>query len=166
MHPVWLQSTFPGFSSYDSPALTCNSGRMEDDERDRRSAGQWLRSVHAYLEFMAGTAWRRPSSPADRWSPDRLYYLDAIRFLNGLVRETAKPPARVTVTPKTAESIRIASLASRGNPALADELQRLRPELTMRKTLLHFPRVKLARMVLEAREKAEAAPAGSLERTA
>lgn len=56
---------------------------MTDEERDRRSAGQWLRSVRAYLEFRTGDSWRRLSDPEQRWHPDRIYYLDAIRVLNG-----------------------------------------------------------------------------------
>ena len=57
---------------------------MSDRERDRRTGGQWLRAVKAYLEFGAGSAWRRLSDPEQRDSPERNWYLGGIRTMNGI----------------------------------------------------------------------------------
>lgn len=65
-----------------------------ESERDRRSGSQWLKSIHAYLEFRAGESWRRLESPAQRNSPDRWEYLEAIRFLNDLTSGLEYRPVR------------------------------------------------------------------------
>ena len=127
---------------------------MEDAERDRRSAGQWLRSIKAYLEFTAGTAWRRS---ADRFNPEYRCYIDAIRALNGLdLNLPVSPfPSRITITPRTVESVHIAALAARPRAELVEELMILNPALTDRRILLHLQSSKLVQMLLDARQGLE-----------
>jgi hypothetical protein len=55
-----------------------NDDRVNDNERDKRTGSQWLKAVLAYLEFRTGDSWRRLSDPAQRWSPDRIWYLNGI----------------------------------------------------------------------------------------
>lgn len=137
---------------------------MDDLERDRRSGGQWLRSIKAYLEFGAGNAWRRMSDPVQRWSPEREWYLNGIRCLNGIGRPdfiAAEDRPRLT-TVKTAEAIYLEKLTAMPRAWLVDELMRSNPVYTNRKLIAHFTRIKLALLLMEARENCAAA----LERTA
>jgi hypothetical protein len=123
---------------------------MSDEERDRRSGAQWMRSVRAYLNFRAGDAWRRGT---DRWASERWYYIDAIRLLNEI--PLVRIP-QISVTPATTRAIRINSVCSeRTVRAMVDELMQLRPELTLRRTLTHLHKVKLAQMIVDARAKAD-----------
>ena len=80
--------------------------------------------------------------------------LNGIRCLNGIGCETSFPRLAVQPSPKTALEIRIAALAARPASKLVDELMKLRPQLTMRKTLMHFTRLKLAGLVIDARKQA------------
>jgi hypothetical protein len=160
LRALWLQGElFPDLAAGTQDAeLRC----MDDSERDRRSGRQWLKAVNAYLEYMTGDAWRRGS---ERNSPERWYYLDAIRWLNGIGREEALPFQRtISITPRTAQDIRINSLASWPLAKLVEELMRLNSKLTNRKLLSHFTKVKLARMLIEAR--AASRKARSTERAA
>lgn len=87
MHLVALQlELFPNAyqASQALSGVANDKCTVTDSERDGRTANQWLKSVVAYLEFRTGDAWRRSSNPKDRWSPDRLYYLDAIRLVNSV----------------------------------------------------------------------------------
>jgi hypothetical protein len=134
---------------------------MSDYERDRRSAGQWLRAVRAYCEWQSGDSWRRGS---DRNSPERWWYINGIRCLNEIGEELT---LRDEITPicvrKTPVDIQIETLANcSSSSALVEELMLLRPELSARRTLMHLARTKLARMLLDARNMA----AADLRRTA
>jgi hypothetical protein len=145
---VWLQGElFPDLAAGTQNAVPrC----MDDSERDQRTGLQWLKVVNSYLEFMSGNAWRRGLT--ERNSPERWYYLDAIRWLNGIGRDEALPFQRtISITPRTAQDIRISSLASWPVAKLVNELMRLNPCLTNRKILSHFTKVKLAQMLVEAR---------------
>jgi hypothetical protein len=166
LHCVNCHRTFP--TNRHKPALHCiNCGEsiestwqpessylhfMDDAERDRRSAGQWLRSVRAYLEFTAGTAWRRSS---DRSNPEYRCCVDAIRALNGLDLAASPPPSRIAITLQTAEAIHVAALAARPRAELVEELMNLNQALTDRRILLHLQSHKLASMLLDARQGAE-----------
>lgn len=145
LRPVWFQPfLFPDFERTSRRFVG-----VDDSERDRRTSGQWLRSIKAYLEFMAGLAWRRAE---DRFtSPDREYYVDAIRFLNGIGRESSLAASPQAVTRKTALDIHLATLAGNGRAWLVDQLMRVNPALTSRKLLMGFQNLKLARMLVEAR---------------
>jgi hypothetical protein len=162
LRPVWLQLEL--FSDLRLPRIEPTDNRsMSDQERDRRTAGQWLRAIHAYLEWQTGDSWRRGS---DRNSPERWAYIDAIRCLNeiGVGRQTLALSSRLEIQPSRSTSldIHIAALAGRSSSALVEELMRLRPELTLRRTLMHLAKSKLARMLLDARNAA----AETLRRTA
>jgi len=154
LRPVWIQLAL--FHDLRLPSTRPSDKRsMSDAERDRRSAGQWIRAIQAYLEWRTGDAWRRGS---DRNSPERWWYINGIRCLNEIgidksVRGSC--PLCCQKTTKTSLDIHIAALAGRTASVLVEELMRLRPELTMRRTLMHFSRVKLARMVIEARTAAQ-----------
>jgi hypothetical protein len=123
---------------------------MEDLERDHRTPGQWLRSIQAYLEFMAGNAWRHP---ANRSNPTHVYYINAMRTLNGLAPNRIALPRNITMTPKTVRDIQIAALAARDRSSLVSELMAADANLTDRKILSHLEKHKLARMILDARER-------------
>jgi hypothetical protein len=146
MHPVWFQLAL--FDSEVPVRPLSDERTMSDEERDGRTPGQWLRSVRAYLEFMSGDAWRRSS---ERNNPERLWYIGGIRCLNSIGCENSFPRLAVQPSHKTALEIRTAALAARPASRLVDELMKLRPELTRRKTLMYFTRLKLAGLVIEAR---------------
>jgi hypothetical protein len=120
---------------------------------ERRSGGQWLRSIKDYLEFQAGCAWRRST---ERSSSKYLYYLDALRFLNGIGCETEASPSIRVVTPRTALDVHIAALAGNGRGWLVDHLMRANPALTDRKLISHFQNSKLARMLIAAQARRQA----------
>jgi hypothetical protein len=81
-----------------------------DPERDGRSQTEWFDAVIGYLEFRAGSRWRRGRSKY-RNAPRYLEYLDALRLLQISRYEPAqriepvlpakKPPARVSAVPWT-----------------------------------------------------------------
>lgn len=126
---------------------------MSDSERDARTCAQWLQSVRAYLEFRAGTTWRHY---ADR-NEDYWAYVGAIRCLNDLdfgSSNTASLPAASPVPISSEEK----QLAARSNTQLVDELMRLNPGLTMRRSLLHFQKTKLIHMVVHERELSKRFP--------
>lgn len=54
---------------------------IEQSERDARTGDQWILAVIAYLEWRSGSAWRKLHVPAQRWSPVRWEYLDAMRIM-------------------------------------------------------------------------------------
>lgn len=120
---------------------------MDDAERDRRSGGQWLRSVRAYLEFMAGTAWRRY---ADRFSPEYLWYLNGVRALNGFDIVASHPAA--TIAPSTIEDNELSLLSRLPRISIVEELMYSNPALTDRHLLSHLQIHKLARMLFEAQQ--------------
>lgn len=148
LFPVWIQSDlFP----YCAVERQFADGRvMEDAERDRRTGYEWTAEIKSYLEFMLGKARRRNHN---RWDPERLWYLAGLQTLEGLdhLEEKLTLP-QIRITPRTIQDIRIASLASWPCARLVDELMRLRPEMTDRKLLIHLSRVKLARMLFDARQ--------------
>jgi hypothetical protein len=130
---------------------------MDDDERDQRTGGQWLRSIAAYMDWRAGTSWRRSG---DRFHPERLWYVNGIRCLNGLDLAPVIPPATAEASPNTiaittTELLQIAIFSARPRAELVEELMILNPALTDRHLLLHLQIPKLARMLLNAREGAE-----------
>jgi hypothetical protein len=133
---------------------------MNDEARDRRTGGQWLRSVRAYLEFRSGDSWRRGE---DRNAPERWYYIDGLRTLNGIGQEQRYAlPLCIRITPQTTRDIQLSTLASHPAKKLVDELMSLNPALTNRHILMHLARLKLARMLVDLR----AATPVALERTA
>jgi hypothetical protein len=102
---------------------------------------------------MAGLAWRRAE---DRFtSSDREYYIDALRFLNGIGRESFPAASPQAVTRKTVLDIHLATLACNGRAWLVDQLMRVDPSLTSRKLLMGLANLKLARMLVEARAAAQ-----------
>jgi hypothetical protein len=142
LFPVWLQlDLFP--HSAEHLIQRADLRPMNDSERDKRSGSQWRRSIEAYLTWRAGEAWRRSS---DRNSSERWYYLDAVRLLNGIGFVPLASP-----TPISCRALTPATDSLPSSTALVNELMQLRPELSARRTLMHFQRVKLARMVEEAR---------------
>jgi hypothetical protein len=126
---------------------------MTDAERDRRSGLQWLRSILSYLEFSSGQAWRRLSDPEQRWHPERLWYLDGIRAVQTLL---ASPTPTQTFEKKT-DDVRIGRLVAMGRGWLATELWRANPSLTDLRILLRLRPAKLARILIEARDRQAAA---------
>ena len=69
---------------------------------DGRKGWQWLASIQGYLHWRSGAPWR----PAqDRWHPDRIYYLDAIRLLNELESGDPYRIERYKPTPTADDSL-------------------------------------------------------------
>lgn len=141
---------------------SCRYWTMSDLERDRRSGGQWLRAVNAYLEFGAGSAWRRLSDPKQRNSPERDWYLGGIRTINGIparVRNdsktlhiVAKSPQRAA--PPRAQASPVAKLmAAKSRGWIVAELLRVDPNLSDKKLLLRLSHIKLATMLTTARSR-------------
>jgi hypothetical protein len=129
--------------------------KMSDRERDRRTGGQWLRAVKAYLEFGAGSAWRRLSDPEQRNSPVRDWYLGGIRTLNGI---PARGPlaqdgveAKAAAPPRASSSPVARLMATRSRGWIVDELLRVNPALTDKKLLLRLSHLKLSGMLVTAR---------------
>ena len=73
-----LQAVTPCMGHY-----VAQSVAFERDNFENRSGDQILRSVQAYLEFRAGSSWRNVVS-SERWNPQRLEYLSAIRLIQSL----------------------------------------------------------------------------------
>ena len=150
--PVWLQLCLFHDCRH---ASACPEARtfasVNDQERDRRSGGQWLRSIRAYLNFRAGCSWRRLGSPQDRNSPEYSWYIGGIRTLNGIEAGANQPhPMRVVNRPSASSP-----LCTQSRESLVATLMAHRPDLTDKKILSHLPRPKLARMVEEAFQRVE-----------
>lgn len=135
---------------------------MGDKERARRTGSQWLRAVISYLEFRSGDSWRRLSDPQERNSSERWWYLDGLRTVlevqGGL---QAQGISLVQATPakaeKLADDFRVVKLQSLSRVDLAMRLMQERPELTNLKLLSHLQKPKLARMLVEAKDRNTAA---------
>jgi hypothetical protein len=72
-----------------------NPTEMTDEERDRRSAQEWQRSVLAYVDFKMGESWRRLHRPGERFHDVRQHWLDVWRTCNAAFQSTALPGAVV-----------------------------------------------------------------------
>lgn len=160
-------------------ARSASRWKMSDRERDCRTGGQWLRAVKAYLEFGAGTAWRRLSDPEQRNSPERNWYMGGIRTMNGiparvdLVQDgrdgAANLPAgagsKAAAAPRAPSSSVARLMASRSRGWIVDELLRVNPVLTDKKLLLRLSHLKLSDMLVTSRRgaKAGARPAAKKE---
>ncbi len=122
---------------------------MGHQERENRTADQWLRSVIGYLEWRAGDCWR---SQRDRFSPERLEYIAAIRFVQDLRYSEPKQP-QLALPPLSAPcpspSPVELKLRLKSRAWLVDELLRTDPRLTDRRLLSHLQIDKLAHMLFE-----------------
>jgi len=149
LRPVWLQ--LPLFPFHQSAivvrAWSSGYSGVSDSERDGRTGRQWLLAVRSYLEFCCGDAWRRPSDPSHRHSPERWWYLNGIRTLNGVQSASQVPCIHIVHRPDPADPRAIA-LAARSRAWLVDELLRCNPLLTDRKLLSGLQRGKLAMMLI------------------
>ena len=151
------------------PTLTLCRYSLNDSLADRRSGAQWLRAIAAYLEYKTGDSWRRLSDRAQRWDPERLWYVDGVRFIRDFVADTSghitlasgPPPLPQSLEKKTDE-LRAAKLSLMHRAELVPLLMEANPELTDRKLLMHLSRHKLALMLIKARD----ANAAALERSA
>ena len=132
-----------------------------DEERDRRDAGQWDKAIRARLEVGTGNAWRRMSDPDQRNSPERLWYVNGIRTMNGIGAEKPRPVS-LSKLDKLTNDLRIDKLSRLPRAELVGRLILANPTLTDRKLISHFTLVKLARMLIAARD----ANAAALARTA
>ena len=133
-----------------------------DRERDRRTGGQWLRGVKAYLEFGAGSAWRRLSDPEQRNSPERDWYLGGIRTMNGIPAQVRNDSKTLHIVAKStqraalprAQASPVAKLmAAKSRGWIVAELLRVDPNLSDKKLLLHLSHLKLATMLTTARSR-------------
>lgn len=68
------------FSSLEAPYLQSLSDVAESERRDR-TGDQWILAVVGYLEYRAGSSWRKLHISTQRQSPVRWHYLLAIRLL-------------------------------------------------------------------------------------
>lgn len=121
--------------------------------REMRTAAQWLRSVIAYLEWRAGSPWRRLSDPQQRWANERWEYLDAARLVLSVYHGAfipGKPFVAEKPSPKSAvRDGRVAKLCLLPRYELVTRLLRLDSRLTDRRLLSCFTKEKLAGMILD-----------------
>jgi hypothetical protein len=164
LRAVYLQLNLFAFpeSAIATPPWAAGCSGVSDAERESRTGLQWIKAIHAYLEFRCGDGWRRLSDPAQRYNPERDWYLNGIRTLNG-IRSFPAPTPYIHIVPcPTPDELRIAALAEQPRAWLVDNLLNLNPALTDRKLLMGLHRRKLACLVIAA---GDIAPA-ELERTA
>jgi hypothetical protein len=104
------------------PSPGAHNGQMQtegDAERDRRTGAQWLRAILGYLEFRMGNSWRRLSDPAQRWAPERTYYLEGYWAVS-CVYHRADDQGRVSLpSKKQPQSVRRASTGRRRQDRVA-----------------------------------------------
>lgn len=148
LRPVWLQLDL--FPHRRSPV---DFRSVKDAERDSRSSGQWLKAILSYLEFGTGDGWRRLSDPAQRNSPERLWYLNGIRAVRTILSGAPLPKPFLIPQPLP-EDARVRQLSALPRPQLVQELMLANPSLTDKKILLHLSRPKLARLLLAAQDSA------------
>jgi hypothetical protein len=126
--------------------------QMGQAERDNRTADQWLKSIIGYLEWRAGECWRRLSCREQRFSPDRLEYLAAIRTISDLRYSSPLQPSLVLpdLFPSPSPSSLELKLRLKSRAWLVDELLRTDPRYTDRKLLMRLQPKKLAHMLAAA----------------
>lgn len=125
-------------------------GLLTDEIRDQRTGGQWLRSVLAYLQFCTGDSWRHTTDQDSRFSPERLWYLDGIRTINGIGTTTPRP---FLVPKQSRDEIEAAAISKSPRAEIVDSILKACPTLTDRKILMHLSRRKLAAMLVSARKR-------------
>lgn len=146
--PIQLSMGFPGF---EFPV----SWPTEEQERDRRSGPQWLKSISDYLKWRAGMAWRRSS---DRSNPNRLWYLNGVRCVQDVMYAPAESLQLVLpcIDGVACISEFERGLAALGRSVLVDRLMAASPLFTDRRRLSFLPKMKLARMLARALEERDA----------
>lgn len=152
---VPLQLTLPGLDRPGCVLLSCDFG---DEERDLRDGRQWLESAISYCLWRSGDRWRKLHRGGDRWSSSRWEYLEAVRLLCSLLYapdKSAAPAVPQLVLPaldvsEPAYSPKELKLSEKPVRWLVDELQKADPRYTMRRSLLHMRRAKLARLLVRA----------------
>lgn len=156
------------------PALIFCRYSQNDLPVDRRSRSQWLRSIAAYLEYKTGDSWRRLSDPAQRWDPDRLWYLNGIDLMHTFLADTSGEILLALPSPRNSpclvdltDELRARSLARSSRAELVGWLMDVDPKLTDHKLLMGLSRLKLARMLIKQRDaNAAAVEALAVERIA
>lgn len=158
MHLVWLQLELflnDGLDRSDLASVLryAHHAAMQDRERDKRSGAQWLKSVLSYLEYGAGDSWRRLSDPAQRWHPERQWYLSGIRQVRSVLAGIPSVSALPTrLLDKKTDELRLVRLRAQTRLWLVNELMRLEPRYTDRALLSRLNRAKLARLVADAQD--------------
>lgn len=134
-----------------SPQSRVSAKTMDDG----RSGRQWLESAIAYCHWRSGNAWRRLSTSAERWAPERGAYLDAERLLTDVLREPDEPNIIHALLPdlRAAAPVLAGEVEYRSwrRDVLARALIQENPSYSDFKLLSHLPRPKLARMLAETR---------------
>jgi len=124
----------------------------ELDTFDGRTGKQWRESVVAYLQFRSGNAWRRMSTMEARSDPERWIYMDAIRLVDGCVREETRreelrqPSLLPAKTPVQMQSWRLSYIP---RTILVARLMAIDPTLTDKKLISRFTSAKLSTMLAE-----------------
>ena len=119
---------------------------------DGRDAYSWLRSAYDHCRRMSGINWRRTFRDG---APDQ-GDLDAARILNMLETSLDSegirvvPPVVNPAPPITQAQVQLEELP---RPRLVDLLMQADGRLTERKRLVGYSRVKLARLIVEARQR-------------
>ncbi len=118
-------------------------------EKDNRCGLAWLKSILAYCEFRAGASWRRLSDPAQRWSADRMWYLNGVRAVNDLIHapERKDNSALPLFSPLHTTDDGLAAL---DRSALVARLMATSPLFSDERLLSRLPRRKLACLVARA----------------
>lgn len=128
--------------------------------QDKRTARQWINSVVAYLHWRAGDPWRNLSEGSQRWNPERLEYLDAIRAVERAFHKIEEPaglrvalPVLNPAPPPLPSELQLAELPRK---TLVDALLCENPALSNRKLLMKLKSRKLAHMLAQVRLDAAA----------
>lgn len=90
-----------------------------DAERDKRTRAQWLRAILAYLEFRSGSSWRRLSDPAQRWAPERMYYLEGYWAVSNVYHRSDEERVSRSIPKKQPQPVRRATPARRREDRVA-----------------------------------------------
>lgn len=138
-----------------------------DTDRDCRDGRQWLKAIRGYLYWRAGEDWRRIGS-TDRWNTARWEYLDAAKLITDIMlsRRLLSPEksAQAEIDANAQADLDImrgaplpltlneSQLTNKNRASLVSELMN-DPLYTDSRLLAHLPKRKLARMVMQSRER-------------
>lgn len=141
---VPVQLTLPGM---DTPGPPLRPSQAEEDLlRDRRSARIWIQRAIEYCD------WRADLFKADRWHPERWYYLNGRRLLADVLYPSKAriEPALPSIDPIPEVSPEQREFVMHPRAWLVDRLMAIDRHYTDRQLLLHLSKAKLAAMLSRA----------------
>jgi hypothetical protein len=125
-----------------------------------RSAKDIIQSAMEYCQWRASHGRRGLLSAAQRFDPDRVWYLNGFATLRDHLYKPEEPKGLHVALPvlHPAPSIdpRAAKLCDKPRAWLVEELLSANPKLSNRKLLLHLGKLKLATMLVDAMDANDA----------